>query len=159
MTSGLTEPTFETTRQWWPDTPNIWTPLGWKDHPFRFNVLWNGTVLADPTGVRNRRAQRWRGQGVQIALAPHQSERFREIDTMSAFLRHDDGMVRQGWHDTAAPLRTRRSRDGKTLADTWRPRFRFDPRRIVLHIPPAAGLRHVKVNGKPRRPHADKLSL
>ncbi len=121
MTSGITEPTFEAACQWWPDTPNIWTPLGWKDHLFRFNVLWNGTILADPTGQRNHRAQRWRGQGVQIALAPHHSERFREIGTMSAFLRHDDGMVRQGWHDTAAPLLwSEFSRDGVMLrSDTF----------------------------------------
>lgn len=104
MTSGNTEPTFETACQWWPDTTNIWTPLGWKDHLFRFNVLWNSTVLADPTGGSNRRAQRYRGRGMQVALAPHHSERFRDIRWMSAFLRHDNGMVRQGWHDTAAPL-------------------------------------------------------
>ena len=50
MTSGLVEPTFETACQWWPNTANMVTPLGWKDHLFRFNVLWNGTILADPTG-------------------------------------------------------------------------------------------------------------
>ena len=48
------EPNFSTACDWWPDLPNIWTPLGWREHMFRFNVLWNGTILAQPH--TNRRA-------------------------------------------------------------------------------------------------------
>lgn len=42
------EPDFETARGWWADLPNIFTTLGWTEHLFRFNVLWNGTLLAQP---------------------------------------------------------------------------------------------------------------
>ena len=43
---------FETACQWWSDLPNIWTPIGWTDHLFKFNVLWNGTLLAEPNTNR-----------------------------------------------------------------------------------------------------------
>ena len=42
------EPTFEQAQSWWPPMQNVWTPVGWKDHMFRFNVLYNGSVLASP---------------------------------------------------------------------------------------------------------------
>jgi len=64
------EPCFETASQWWPDLPNIWTPIGWKDHLLQFNVLWNGTIVVDPD-MKRRRAAAWHGQGVQVAFAPH----------------------------------------------------------------------------------------
>lgn len=42
------EPTIETASQWWSPQRNVWTPIGWKDHYFRFNVLYNGSLIADP---------------------------------------------------------------------------------------------------------------
>gem|GEM_PF-5185174 len=33
---------------WWPDQKNVWTPTGWKDHVFRFNVIYKDAVLAMP---------------------------------------------------------------------------------------------------------------
>ncbi|MEO9022680.1 MAG: hypothetical protein ABI237_17410, partial [Ginsengibacter sp.] len=32
----------------WPDQINVWTPVGWKDHSYRFNVVYNGDILAVP---------------------------------------------------------------------------------------------------------------
>ncbi|HPS56229.1 MAG TPA: hypothetical protein PLP05_11590, partial [Sedimentisphaerales bacterium] len=42
------EPTFAQAKTWWEPMQNVWTPVGWKDHMFRFNVLYNGSVLASP---------------------------------------------------------------------------------------------------------------
>ena len=29
---------------------NVWTQVGWKDHSFRFNVVYNGSLLCSPMG-------------------------------------------------------------------------------------------------------------
>lgn len=42
------EPNAEIARLWWPEQRNVWTPIGWKNHYFRFNVLYNGDVIVDP---------------------------------------------------------------------------------------------------------------
>lgn len=102
-------PTYEEACRWWDDLPNIWTPLAWKDHLFRFNVLWNGSILAQPN--LNRRTAQWDGQGLQIAVSPHYTEWHNAWSL--GFLHHDDGMVDQGWLDDDAPvLWTEWSRDG-----------------------------------------------
>mgnify|MGYP001768000763 CR=1 FL=1 len=31
--------------QWWSELPKKWTPVGWKNHLFRYNVLFNGAVV------------------------------------------------------------------------------------------------------------------
>jgi len=41
---------------------------GWREHVFRFNVLWNGTILAEPH--MNRRTEKWKGLGVQLSFSP-----------------------------------------------------------------------------------------
>ena len=109
------EPDFQTACQWWADLPNIWTPVGWKDHMFRFNVLWNGTLLAKPD--MNRRTEQYAGQGLQLSLTPSfiAKPNFWQ-DWGSGWLHHDDGMVNQGWNADAAPvLWTEWSKDGLLL--------------------------------------------
>lgn len=99
-TAKTTETDFQTACGWWSDLPNIWTPVGWEDHLFRFNVLWDGTILAQPQ--LNRRTVAWEGEGAQIAFAPIRGE-----------WPGDDGMTSQGWRACATPvLRTERFRDG-----------------------------------------------
>ena len=56
------EPNVEIASTWWPDMENTWVPIGWKDHPLRFNVLYNGTVIAQPVRCPAR------GQGVQLTF-------------------------------------------------------------------------------------------
>ncbi|HTL16249.1 MAG TPA: hypothetical protein VL793_03380, partial [Patescibacteria group bacterium] len=93
----LPEPTFALASTWWADLWNIWTPLGWKDHLYHFNVLWDGTILAKPD--LNRRSH---GQGVQLSLTPDFNDwkqRF-AADT----LRIDNHRVTQGWKDDTAPV-------------------------------------------------------
>jgi len=106
------EPSFSTACDWWPDLPNIWTPLGWRDHMFRFNVLWNGTILAQPH--MNRRTEAWKGLGAQLSFVPHWTNAINEY--MTPYLRHDDGQITQGWTDDYAPvLWSEWSRDGLLL--------------------------------------------
>ena len=49
---------------WWPEIENVWTPIGWKDHPLRFNVLYNGILIGEPI-----RQPTW-GPGVQLTFIP-----------------------------------------------------------------------------------------
>lgn len=76
------EPTYRIACQWWTELPKKWTPLGWKNHLFRYNVLFNGAVVADPH--MNRRSAKWAGQGV--LLWPSMANPA------------DDGTIRQGWN-------------------------------------------------------------
>ncbi len=86
------EPDFDTASEWWPDLRSIWTPIGWKNHAFRFNVFFNGTIVAQPD--RNRRTQEWGGQGVQLTFPPS--------NWTPAW--YDNDMVDQGWSDRNAPV-------------------------------------------------------
>lgn len=85
------EPSFETACGWWGDLPNIWTPVGWEGHLFRFSVLWDGTIVAQPN--LNRRTEAWRDQGAQVACRP-----------ITGALPGDDGWNTQGWNEGAAPV-------------------------------------------------------
>lgn len=68
------EPDMRTALGWWGELPNKWTPIGWKDHLFRFNVLFNGTLIAQPD--LNRRTSLWAGQGIQLSFMPSPSRTF-----------------------------------------------------------------------------------
>lgn len=43
------EPSIDSAKLWWGPQRGVWTPIGWKDHLFRFNLLYNGTILAEPS--------------------------------------------------------------------------------------------------------------
>ena len=86
---GAVEPDYRTATQWWSELRKKWTPLGWKNHLFRYNVLFNGAVVAEPN--MNRRTARWAGQGVLV--------------WPSSANPADDGTIRQGWsRDHDAPV-------------------------------------------------------
>lgn len=125
--SKTTEPTFAKACEWWDDLPNIWTPVGWRDHMFNFNVFWNGMILAEP--ANNRRTTKWQGQGLQLTFAPHYTDY--HMAWRTSYLRHDDGMVRQGWNDGPAPvLWTEWAKDGLLLRQE-----------IFAHVPGKTELR------------------
>ncbi len=48
------EPDIELAKLWWPNPRNVWTPIGWKDHLFRFNVTYNGSVIGAPSPLARR---------------------------------------------------------------------------------------------------------
>jgi hypothetical protein len=85
------EPSFETACDWWNDLPNIWTPVGWEGHLFRFNLLWDGTIIAQPH--LNRRTEAWRDQGAQVSVRP-----------ITGVWPGDDDSNTQGWNAGAAPV-------------------------------------------------------
>src|SRR5687767_972269 len=42
------EPNVEIASQWWSELTNVMTPVAWRDHPHRFGVVFDGTLLALP---------------------------------------------------------------------------------------------------------------
>ena len=94
------EPNVEIASTWWPDIENTWVPIGWKDHPLRFNVLYNGTVIAQPVRYPAR------GQGVQLTFQLSRDGAVPIGNSTKPFqLRAQDGGVGdQGWSDQAAPV-------------------------------------------------------
>lgn len=115
-----TEPNFAQACQWWPDLQDFWTPVGWKDHLFRFNVLWNGTLIASPD--RNRRTTQYKDQGVQLTpilgLGPGGSY-------LPTYVRRDNNMVKQGWRHRPAPV----------LWTQWSERGLLIEQEVFAHIP------------------------
>ena len=93
-----TEPNIETALGWWTDLPDKWTPVGWKDHLFRFNIEFNGAIVAVPN--LNGRTQEWVGQGVQLSVVPSEGLQ----PPYNVGLWRDDNSVIQGWNDCAAPV-------------------------------------------------------
>src|SRR2546429_5370453 len=49
--TSVTEPTAATAMSWWPPPRQVWTPLGWKGHLFRFNTFYSGAVVCEPGAV------------------------------------------------------------------------------------------------------------
>jgi len=108
------EPNVEIASAWWPEMENTWVPIAWKDHPLRFNVLYNGTLIAQPVRYPAR------GQGVQLTFVPSSSGEAPTLaDTQPYQLKTRDGGVgQQGWSEQAAPvLWTRVAQDGVVLRE------------------------------------------
>lgn len=98
------EPNLKTAEQWWPDLSDHWTPVGWKHHRFRYNVFFNGTLLADP-GL-SQTAKEWAGQGVQLRIVPTFTTGTRELDRIRStrYRLEDDKSTTQGWTGDATPV-------------------------------------------------------
>ncbi len=92
-----TEPSMADGLRWWRELPEKWTPFGWKDHMFRFNVLYEGTIVADP--FTNQRTERYRGEGVYLSFAPA----IDAVPARSYYKQGDDNAVAQGWTDRPTP--------------------------------------------------------
>jgi hypothetical protein len=65
------EPDIAVAKTWWPDQRNVWTPIGWKDHYFRFNVVYNGTVLFQPCSdwTSRKHAPKWKAENFQLTFS------------------------------------------------------------------------------------------
>ena len=101
------EPNTDIAAQWWPEMENVWTPVGWKNHPIRANVLYNGMVVVEP------RHPPYKGRGVLIEFIPSRDGRIPRPNASWYRLADKYGPVgNQGWNDCAAPvLWTRWHRD------------------------------------------------
>lgn len=94
------EPNVELAKLWWPDQRNVFTPVGWKDHYFRFNVIYNGTIFFEPFSDLSSRkhAVQWKGNDFQATFTPC-------LDTSCSFIpkeqiplwKFDGGHGLQGW--------------------------------------------------------------
>ena len=83
------EPNYQTAAGWWKELPKKWTPIGWKNHLLRFNVLFNGAIVSKPD--LNGRTTKWIDRGVFLLPSPANPT--------------DDGTTRQGWRtDHDAPV-------------------------------------------------------
>ena len=85
------EPNLQQALGWWSELPAKWTPFGWRDHLFRFNVLFNGMISAVPD--LNPRCDAWKGQGVQLGVYPSSKPEYpgHVKDPQ------DQGTIVQGW--------------------------------------------------------------
>ncbi len=92
------EPDIETAFTWWSELPAKWTPVGWKDHLFRFNILYNGMLLAIPD--LNPRTERWKGQGVAVGFFPSEKAEFPAWVSQP----QDNNATVQGWAPHDAPV-------------------------------------------------------
>jgi hypothetical protein len=45
---GDVEPNVEKAMTWWDRQRQVWTPVGWKAHLFRFDVFYNGAMVCHP---------------------------------------------------------------------------------------------------------------
>lgn len=106
-----TEPNAETALGWWIPMRGVWTPLGWKDHLFRFTIPYNGTILCAPFGVLSKpHIQKYRGQDFQLTFHPSADGKVpAPPEVRTRLYRVDGGLGDQKWleeHD-APVLRTR----------------------------------------------------
>ncbi len=102
------EPSAELAATWWPPQRNVWTPIGWPNHLFRFNVVYDGTVVAQPHVFKSRATTlKWDGQGVQLSFAPSLDGKPAHRPTSQPYQLcslPDGGVGHQGWADRATPL-------------------------------------------------------
>lgn len=68
------EPNVEIATNWWPPLTNVYTPIGWKNHLFRFNVYYSGVIMANPCPEPDVKALApWNGLGAQISILPSEN--------------------------------------------------------------------------------------
>ncbi len=102
------EPNVELAKLWWPDQRNVWTPIGWKDHFFRFNVLYNGTIVSEPFSDLSARkhAAKFNGKDFLVSFTPWPDSNVPPLPaTQVPQWTRDGGHGKQGWReDTETPV-------------------------------------------------------
>jgi hypothetical protein len=116
LTGPSGEPDIDVAKAWWPNHRNACQPVGWKDHLFRFNVLYNGTVIAAPCPLERTTAgvRPFAGQGMQLDVTPYggwfapPTYRYHLPMTGNYYLYRDDyghyGYGRQSWAANPTPV-------------------------------------------------------
>lgn len=108
-TTGEPEPSIEVARSWWSDPLNVWTPLGWKDHLFRYNVLYNGALLCEPAtppqGPKDN-TKKYEGQNFQLTFFPSSDGNVPPLPERDIYLyKMDTGRGIQSWRkDKETPV-------------------------------------------------------
>ncbi|QFY07798.1 hypothetical protein GBF35_14850 [Nonomuraea phyllanthi] len=103
------EPTIERAKRWWLPQRNVWTPIGWKGHLFRFNCVYNGSLICDPSWVLSAKPNTdpYHGKNFQTTVVmPLRGGGFRDFPTSVHEVWDDDlGYGRQGWvEESDAPV-------------------------------------------------------
>ncbi len=115
------EPSVDLARLWWPEQTNVWTPFGWPDHYFKFNVLYNGGLILSPaTQAWRPHSQRFAGNDLQVMFcASEDGHSWPLPQAVQAILREwDGGLGVQYWdpsHDAPVLHTEYRSRDGVVM--------------------------------------------
>jgi len=112
------EPNADIACNWWPDITNVWTPIGWPSHLFRFNVVYDGAIIAhpvvSPVGQLKPHVEPYAGQGVQLTFIPSPSpylglgainlSTHGYAETTFPYAGRAPRVGNQGWNETPAPL-------------------------------------------------------
>lgn len=97
----INEPNIPLAKLWWPDERNVWTPIGWKDHFFKFNVVYDGAIVFEPFSPSSSRPQAlpYKGQGFQATFIPWPNENIPALPGQETTLwtQGDGGHGLQGW--------------------------------------------------------------
>jgi len=113
------EPDVELAKLWWPEQRNVWTPVGWKDHYFKFNILYNGVLTCQPAPMLRKDAAPWRGQNMMLTFRASPDGLPLPIPTGPlATWNRDGGQGIQGWtegHETPILWTEFRSQAGIVL--------------------------------------------
>jgi len=105
---GSGEPTAELAKTWWTPQRQVWTPVGWKGHLFRFDVFYNGTTVCQPvialppSGAPTLKPYlaQYRGKDFQLTpVMPSGGAIPRLADTPYYMHRADFGVGIQGWRE------------------------------------------------------------
>jgi len=104
-----TEPNVEIASRWWTDMSNVWTPVGWKNHLFRFNIFNTGIILAEPhpqTPFAKNHTSAYAGLGVQVAIIPSADGAIPAKRTEPYMITDSNAnrIGRQGWSDNPTPV-------------------------------------------------------
>jgi hypothetical protein len=100
------EANVELARKWWPELTNVITPVGWRDHFHRFNIVYEGTIIARPP---TKPPQPDKDQsdplaGVQLAFWPVPDSKTRAPTTQEMIEMNGKHVGDQGWADGPTPV-------------------------------------------------------
>ncbi len=108
------EPDVRTALTWWPPQRQVWTPVGWKGHLFRFDVFYNGTTVCQPAVALPPSSAPtlkpylapYRGKDFQVTPVMPDGGGFPKLPAEPVYLhRTDFGVGIQGWRtDTDTPV-------------------------------------------------------
>jgi hypothetical protein len=97
------EPNMQTALTWWPEQMNVWTPVAWKDHSYRFNVMYNGDILASPAcrwGWPRENSKEWIGKDIMVKASFNADGKPVPIPTQRiSSYKIDGGVGIQGWDE------------------------------------------------------------
>ena len=114
------EPSVEVAKSWWPEQYNVWTPFGWPDHYFKFNVLYNGGLVIAPSTGWKPHSAKFAGNDFQLMFcASRDGHSWPMPQAQLAILREwDGGLGVQYWmpgHETPVLETEYRNKDGVVM--------------------------------------------